>query len=54
VDQDLLSAGSRAGDVRVIRRTLAAEARFQPSADAPFFLGILFGLVFGLVTAPGS
>jgi hypothetical protein len=56
--QGLLSAGiARTGDVRAIRRALAAEARFQPAGGALFLLGIVFGFVTALtgefdLTAP--
>jgi hypothetical protein len=58
VGQGLLSAGiARTGDVRAIRRALAAEARFQPTGVALFVLGIVFGVVTALtgefdLTAP--
>ncbi|HWB72470.1 MAG TPA: hypothetical protein VG452_09635 [Egibacteraceae bacterium] len=46
VGQGLLSAGiAGTGDVRAIRRALAAEARFQPAGGVLFVLGILFGFV---------
>jgi hypothetical protein len=56
--QGLLSAGiARTGDVRAIRRALAAEPRFQPAGGALFLLGIVFGFVTALtgefdLTAP--
>lgn len=58
VGQGMLSAGiARTGDVRAIRRALAAEARFQPAGGALFVLGIVFGFVTALtgdfdLTAP--
>lgn len=58
VGQGMLSAGiARTGDVRAIRRALAAEARFQPAGGALFLLGIVFGFVAALtgdfdLTAP--
>jgi uncharacterized membrane protein len=58
IGQGLLSAGiARTGDVRAIRRALAAEARFQPTGAALFVLGIIFGVVTALtgefdLTAP--
>jgi hypothetical protein len=49
VGQGLLSAGiARTGDVRAIRRALAAEARFQPAGGALLLLGLVFGFVTAL------
>ena len=58
VGQGMLSAGiARTGDVRAIRRALAAEARFQPAGVFLFLLGIVLGVVTALtgefdLTAP--
>lgn len=49
VGQGLLSAAiAGTGDVRAIRRVLAAEARFQPVGGGLFLLGIVFGFVAAL------
>jgi small-conductance mechanosensitive channel len=58
VGQGLLSAGiAGSGDVRAIRRSIAAEERFQPLGGALLVLGIVFGVVTALtakldLTAP--
>jgi hypothetical protein len=44
VGQGMLSgAVARTGDVRAVRRMLAAEDRFAPIGGAMFLLGVVFG-----------
>jgi Predicted integral membrane protein (DUF2269) len=46
VGQGMLSGAiARSGDVRALRRMLAAEDRFQPVGGGIFLLGIVFGFV---------
>ena len=46
VGQGLLEgAVARSGDVRALRRVLAAEDRFAPIGGGPFLLGIAFGVI---------
>jgi hypothetical protein len=46
VGQGMLSgAVARSGDVRALRRVLAAEDRFAPVGGGIFLLGIVFGFV---------
>jgi uncharacterized membrane protein len=46
VGQGMLSgAVARSGDVRAVRRILAAEDRFAPIGGALFVLGIVFGFI---------
>ena len=46
VGQGMLSgAVARTGDVRAVRRILAAEDRFAPIGGAMFLLGIVFGFL---------
>lgn len=50
VGQGMLEgAVARSGDVRALRRVLAAEDRFGPIGGALFLLGIGFGIVAALV-----
>jgi uncharacterized membrane protein len=50
VGQGMLSgAVARSGDVRALRRVLAAEDRFAPLGGGVFLLGILFGFVTAIV-----
>lgn len=50
VGQGLLSAAiANTQDVRAIRRTLAAEARFAPAGGAMILLGLAFGFVTAVV-----
>jgi uncharacterized membrane protein len=50
VGQGMLSGVvARTGDVRALRRVLAAEDRFGPIGGVVFLLGIVFGFVTALV-----
>jgi len=50
VGQGMLSgAVARSGDVRALRRVLAAEDRFAPIGGGVFLLGIVFGFVTAIV-----
>ena len=50
VGQGMLSGTvARSGDVRAIRRVLAAEDRFAPVGGGVFLLGIVFGFVTAIV-----
>ena len=50
VGQGMLSGTvARSGDVRAIRRVLAAEDRFAPLGGGVFLLGIVFGFVTAIV-----
>jgi uncharacterized membrane protein len=50
VGQGMLSGTvARSGDVRAIRRVLAAEDRFAPIGGGVFLLGIVFGFVTAIV-----
>jgi hypothetical protein len=50
VGQGMLEgAVARSGDVRALRRVLAAEDRFAPLGGGLFILGIVFGLVTAIV-----
>jgi len=50
VGQGMLSgAVARSGDVRAIRRVLAAEDRFAPIGGGVFLLGVVFGFVTAIV-----
>jgi uncharacterized membrane protein len=50
VGQGMLSgAVARSGDVRALRRVLAAEDRFQPIGGGIFLLGIVFGFITAIV-----
>jgi Predicted integral membrane protein (DUF2269) len=50
VGQGMLSgAMARSGDVRALRRVLAAEDRFAPVGGGIFLLGIVFGFVTAIV-----
>ena len=50
VGQGMLSGVvTRTGDVRAVRRVLAAEDRFGPIGGGAFLLGIVFGFVTALV-----
>ncbi|MCI0636314.1 MAG: DUF2269 domain-containing protein [Actinobacteria bacterium] len=50
VGQGMLSgAVARSGDVRALRRVLAAEDRFAPVGGGIFLLGIVFGFVTAIV-----
>ncbi len=50
VGQGMLSGAiARSGDVRAIRRVLAAEDRFQPIGGGIFLLGIVFGFITAIV-----
>ena len=50
VGQGMLSgAVARSGDVRALRRVLAAEDRFAPIGGGIFLLGIVFGFVTAIV-----
>jgi uncharacterized membrane protein len=51
VGQGMLSgAVARSGDVRAVRRILAAEDRFSPIGGALFLLGIVFGFVTAITS----
>jgi len=45
VGQGMLSGAVGSGDVRALRRVLAAEDRFGPIGGGVFLLGIVFGFV---------
>jgi uncharacterized membrane protein len=50
VGQGMLSGTvARSGDVRALRRVLAAEDRFAPIGGGVFLLGIVFGFVTAVV-----
>ena len=50
VGQGMLSGNvARSGDVRALRRVLAAEDRFAPIGGGVFLLGIVFGFVTAIV-----
>ena len=50
VGQGMLSGTvARSGDVRALRRVLAAEDRFAPIGGGVFLLGIVFGFVTAIV-----
>lgn len=50
VGQGMLEGAiARSGDVRALRRVLAAEDRFAPAGGGLFLLGIAFGFVAALV-----
>jgi Predicted integral membrane protein (DUF2269) len=50
VGQGMLSgAVARSGDVRALRRVLAAEDRFAPVGGGIFLLGIVFGFITAIV-----
>src|SRR5205809_7462824 len=50
VGQGMLEgAVARSGDVRALRRVLAAEDRFAPVGGGIFLLGIAFGLIAAIV-----
>ena len=51
VGQGMLSgAVARTGDVRAVRRTLAAEDRFAPIGGAMFLLGVVFGFLTAITS----
>jgi uncharacterized membrane protein len=51
VGQGMLSgAVARTGDVRAVRRVLAAEDRFAPIGGAMFLLGVVFGFVTAITS----
>ena len=51
VGQGMLSgAVARSGDVRAVRRILAAEDRFAPIGGALFLLGIVFGFITAITS----
>ena len=51
VGQGMLSgAVARSGDVRAVRRTLAAEDRFAPIGGGLFLLGIVFGFIAAITS----
>lgn len=51
VGQGMLSgAVARSGDVRAVRRILAAEDRFAPMGGGLFLLGIVFGFITAITS----
>ena len=51
VGQGMLSgAVARSGDVRAVRRVLAAEDRFAPIGGGLFLLGIVFGFITAITS----
>ena len=51
VGQGMLSgAVARTGDVRAVRRILAAEDRFAPIGGAMFLLGVVFGFIAAITS----
>jgi uncharacterized membrane protein len=51
VGQGMLSgAVARSGDVRAVRRILAAEDRFAPIGGGVFLLGIVFGFITAITS----
>jgi uncharacterized membrane protein len=51
VGQGMLSgAVARSGDVRAVRRILAAEDRFAPIGGALYLLGVVFGFVTAITS----
>ena len=51
VGQGMLSgAVARTGDVRAVRRNLAAEDRFAPIGGAMFLLGVVFGFLTAITS----
>ena len=46
----LTGAVSRSGDVRAVRRVIAAEERFAPIGGGVFILGIVFGFITAITS----